>query len=166
MTTQTATRPTTPVVDLETRLALADAAMNVRLANASAAIEVNTAHIPIDPIPHVDAAPLLAPAVAPCPYRTAVAAVLWRARNHLADRGWCIGALRDEQGAICLMGAIRAAAPGGSLADNAMSVLLEAIRRDFPRADSVPAWNDSRGTPYLADRYLDRAAELAHARGL
>ncbi|MGW0920113.1 DUF6197 family protein [Streptomyces sp. NPDC002755] len=164
--TKTCAATTAPTVDLDTRLALAEAAMNVRLSNASAAIEVNTAHIPIDPIPRVDAAPLLAPATSPCPYRTTVATTLWRARNHLADRGWCTGALRDEQGAICLMGAIRVAAPSGRLADNAMDVLLEAIRRDFPRAVSVPAWNDSRATPHLADRYLDRAAELAHARNL
>ncbi|MEU3613483.1 hypothetical protein ABZ725_14365 [Streptomyces sp. NPDC006872] len=169
MTTRTAARTATapaPAVDLETRLALTEAAMNVRLANASAAIEINTAHIPIDPIPHIDAAPLLTPATSPCPYRTTVATALWRARNHLAARGWCTGALRDEQGAICLMEAIRVAAPSSSLADTAMSVLLEAIRRDFPDAVSVPAWNDRRATPHLADRYLDRAAELAHARGM
>ncbi|MGW2048583.1 DUF6197 family protein [Streptomyces sp. NPDC001858] len=168
MTIRTAARTATPApaVDLETRLALAEAAMNVSLANASAAIEINTAHIPIDPIPHVDAALLITPAASPCPYRTTVATALWRARNQLAARGWCTGALRDEQGAICLMGAIRATAPSGSLADTAMAVLLEAIRRDFPHVDSVPAWNDTRATPHLADRYLDRAAELAHARNL
>ena len=108
----------------------------------------------------------LAPAVAPCPYPTPAAATLWQARNHLQDSGWCTGALRDEQGAACLMEAIRATAPTGSLADSAMSVLLEAIRRDFPDAVSVPAWNDRRATPHLADRYLGRAAELAHARGI
>jgi hypothetical protein len=154
------------VLDLDARLALADAAMNVRLANASAAIEVNTAHIPIDPIPHVDAAPLLAPAVAPCPYPTPAAATLWQARNHLQDSGWCAGALRDEQGAACLLGALRIVAPSADVADDAAAVLLEAIRRDFPNAASVPAWNDQRATKHLADRYLDRAAELAHARNL
>ncbi|MEH0552567.1 DUF6197 family protein [Streptomyces sp. B21-101] len=166
VTAATLTPAATPALDFETRLALADAAMNVRLANASAAIEVNTAHIPIDPIPHVDAAPLLAPASAPCPYPTPVAATLWRARNHLQNSGWCTGALRDKHGAACPMGALRTVAPGAGVADSAMAVLLEAIRRDFPDAASVPAWNDHRATGWLAARYLDRAAELAHARGL
>ncbi|WP_245970585.1 DUF6197 family protein [Streptomyces rishiriensis] len=165
MTTAVLSPAAAPALDFETRLALAEAAMNVRLANASAAIEVNAAHIPIDPIPHVDAAPLRTPAIAPCPYPTPVAATLWRARNHLQNNGWCAGALRDEQGAVCLMGAIRAAASAGA-ADDAVTVLFEAIRRDFPDATSVPAWNDQRATLHLADRYLDRAAELAHARNL
>ncbi|MGW0577734.1 DUF6197 family protein [Streptomyces sp. NPDC002920] len=164
MTVQTAARAAAPALDFETRLALAEAAMNVRLADASAAIEVNTAHIPIDPIPHVDAAPILAPAVAPCPYRTTIATLLWRARNILEVRGWCTGALRDEQGAVCLMGALRAATPSPSLESDALAVLLEAIRRDFPEAESVPRFNDGRANSFLAFRYLDRAADLAHAR--
>jgi len=166
VTVQTATRAATPALDFETRLALADAAMNVRLANASAAIEVNTAHIPIDPIPHVDAAPIIVPPATPCPYRTTIATTLWRARNILEDRGWCTGALRGEQGAVCLMGAVQAAAPGSSRADDALGVLLDAIRRDFPEAESVPHWNDHRATGFLAFRYLDRAADLAHTRNL
>jgi len=166
MTTSTLA-PTAPaVVDLDTRLALADAAMNVRLADASAAIEVNIAHIAIDPIPHIDAALILTPAAKPNPYRTPVARLLWQAAQTLHSAGWCRDALTDEHGAVCLMGAIEAAAPGAGHTHDALAVLLEAIRRDFPHAESVPHWNDSRGTSFLAFRYLDQAAELAHARGI
>lgn len=166
MTTSTRAPAAPTVVDFETRLAIADAAMNVRLAEASAAIEVNTAHIPIDPIPHVDAAPIVTPPTLPCPYRTTIATVLWQARNHLQDRGWCTGALRDEQGAVCLMGAIRAAAPSPDAEASALSVLLDAIKRDFPETESVPRFNDGRANSFLAFRYLDHAAQLAHNRNL
>ena len=166
MTATTLAPAAAPALDFETRLALADAAMNVRLANASAAIEVNTAHIPIDPIPHVDAAPILAPTPETCPYATPLATTLHRARIRLETGGWCTGALRDEQGAACPLGAIRTEAGSRDQADDAAAVLLEAIRRDFPDAESVPAWNDSRATGWLAARYLDRAADLAHTRNL
>jgi hypothetical protein len=74
--------------------------------------------------------------------------------------------MRGERGAVCLYGSIRAASTNPSHVAAAMSILLEAIRRDYPDAESVPRWNDRRGTPHLAARYLDRAAELANSRGL
>ncbi|MFJ9740838.1 hypothetical protein [Streptomyces sp. NPDC101166] len=165
-TRQTAT-PTVPVLDLDARLALIDAAMTVRLDQAAVEHEVRIAHLPgADPIPHIDAPPVLAPAAAPCPYSTPLARTLHRARVRLETGGWCTGALRDEEGAACLLGAVRAEAGSRDQADGAAAVLLEAIRRDFPHAESVPAWNDNRATPWLAARYLDRAAELAHNRNL
>ena len=88
MTATTLAPAAAPALDFETRLALADAAMNVRLANASAAIEVNTAHIPIDPIPHVDAAPILAPTPETSPYATPHATTQPPARNRLETGGW------------------------------------------------------------------------------
>jgi hypothetical protein len=168
MTTRTLTRAAAPaVLDLDARLALTEAAMSVRLDEAAVAFEVRTAHLPAaDPISHIDAVPAVTPAVASCPYTTPIAATLHRARLRLEAGGWCTGALRDEQGAACLLGAIRAEAGSRGQADDAAAVLLEAIRRDFPDAESVPAWNDRRATTWLAGRYLDRAAELAHARGL
>jgi hypothetical protein len=151
-------------LDLETRLVLADAAMNVRLANASAAIEVNTAHIAIDPIPHVDAAPILPTPASP--YSSPVAAVLHAALLRMEEGGWCAGAMRGEQQQTCPYGAIRAVTTDPSRVDDAMAILLEVIRRDFPDAESVPAWNDWHGTARLAARYLGRAAELANTRNL
>jgi hypothetical protein len=104
--------------------------------------------------------------MAPNPYSTPVAATLHRARLQLDAGGWCTGQLRDEQGAACLIGVIRAAAGSRGQADDACVLLLEAIRRDFPGAETVPSWNDARRDPQLPARYLERAAELAHNRNL
>jgi hypothetical protein len=157
-----ATRP--PVLDLDARLALASLAMDDRITHAGLAVDVNSAHIAVDPLPEITM-PLPQPA-APCPYRTPIAITLWQARTHLEDRGWCTGALRDEQGAVCLMGAVHAVARSEKGAIDALALLLEAIRRDFPDAESVPRWNDRQRDPFLAFRYLDRGAELAHNRSI
>lgn len=162
------TRAVAPVeLDLDARLAEVGAIMDGRLALANVAFEVDTAHIPAaDPIPDV-AAPLpLTPTLAPCPYSTPIAATLHRARLRLETGGWCTGQLRDEQGAACLIGVIRSEAGSRAEADDSCVLLLEAIRRDFPNAESVPSWNDARNDPRLPARYLERAAELAHARSL
>jgi hypothetical protein len=169
MTTAPTTSTTAAPVhlDLDARLAMVGAIMAERLDQAAVAFEVNTAHIPsADPIPEV-AAPLpLTPTVAPCPYSTPVAGTLRRARVRLETGGWCTGQLRDEQGARCLIGAIRAAAGSRAEVDDACVLLLEAIRRDFTDAETIPSWNDSQTSPQPALLYLDRAAALAHARGL
>ncbi|MFM9703612.1 DUF6197 family protein [Streptomyces galilaeus] len=158
--------PASPaVLDLDARLALTEAAMTLRLDQAAVAFEVNTAHLPAaDPIPYIDAAPIL-PAPT-CPHSSPVAAALHAALLRLEDGGWCAGAMRGEQRQTCLYGAVRATTSNPSLVDDAMAILLDVIRRDFPDAESVPAWNDRHGTARLAGRYLDRAAELAGARGL
>lgn len=153
-------------LDLDARLALAGLAMDERLAAAGLAVAVNSAHIDIDPLPEVTAPLRLIPTAAPCPYPTPIAATLHRARLRLDAGGWCTGQLRDEQGARCLIGSIRAEAPNRGAADDACVLLLEAIRRDFPSAETVPSWNDNQRDPRLPGLYLDRAAELAHARGL
>lgn len=165
--TTTATAAAPVVLDLDARLALVGAVMDERLSLANLSFEVDTAHIPAaDPIPEV-AAPLpLTPTAAPCPYPTPIAATLHRARLRLDTAGWCTGQLRDEQGARCLVGVIQAAADSRGQADDACVLLLEAIRRDFPTAETVPSWNDNQRDRRLPGRYLDRAAELAHARGL
>jgi len=167
-TAPTTTETAAPVeLDLDARLAMVGALMDERLALANVAFEVDTAHLPAaDPIPVVTAPPIIQPAAAPCPYSTPVAAALHRARIRLETAGWCTGRLRDEQGATCLMGAIRAEAPTGSAADDASTVLLEAIQRDFRDAETVPSWNDAQRSPRLALLYLDRAAALADSRGL
>lgn len=154
-------------LDLDARLALVGAAMSSRLDQAAVAFEVNTAHIAsADPIPEITAPLPLTPTSAPCPYPTPIAATLHRARLRLDAGGWCTGQLRDEQGAACLIGVIRAEARSRGEADDACVLLLEAIRRDFPNAETVPSWNDARRDPRLPALYLDRAATLANSRNM
>ncbi|MFG3660255.1 hypothetical protein [Streptomyces sp. NPDC047706] len=164
-TTTTATAA--PVeLGLDARLALVGALMDERLALANIAFEVDTAHLPAaDPIPNVTAPPPIEPAAEPCPYSTPAAATLHRARIRLETAGWCTGQLRDEQGAACAIGAIRAAADSRSAADDACAVLLEAVQRDFAHVQTIPSWNDGQTQPRLILLYLDRAAALADARG-
>lgn len=170
MTTSTlapATRAPEPTLTLDERLALASLAMDDRLGQAAVAFEVNSAHIPAEP-PVEITIPHLPQTAVPCPYRTPIAAILWQAGRILGERGWCKGALSDEQGAICPMEAIQLAAPGSDLVWPALSLVLEVIRREFRENDaqSVPHWNDQHGTSFMAFRFLDQAAQLAHDRNL
>ncbi|MFH9677431.1 hypothetical protein ACH4L5_34910 [Streptomyces sp. NPDC017405] len=167
--------PTTPAappaeLTLEERLTLVNAAMTARLDEAAVAYEVNTAHIPTEPVDLADIVtvpltPTLPPP--PQPYPTPVAALLQRAHHRLLTGGWCSGALVDEDGARCMLGAIRAEARGDSrLEADAVSVLLDAIRRTFGDVDSVPSFNDAHGSARVPLRMVDQAAGLAEARGL
>ena len=163
-----------PVLDLDTRLALADAAMNVRLDDASAQFAIRTAHIAgADPVPETaDVAPVvpLTPTLAPAanPYDTPLAALLHQARVHIETHGWLRGGLREDHGTRrCPIGALRIEAIGNRhQADDACVLLLEAIQADFPTADTVPSWNDAQTSPAPVLLYLDRAAQLAHSRGI
>jgi hypothetical protein len=156
---------------LEERLALVNAAMTVRLDEAAVAYEVNTAHIPTGPVDLADVVTVpLPPTLQPPPqsYPTPVAALLQRAHHLLLTGGWCSGALVDEDGARCMLGAIRAEARGDSgLEASAVSVLLDAIRREFgDNVDSVPSFNDAHGSACTPIRMVDQAASLADVRGL
>lgn len=163
MNTLTTTRQTPVELDLDARLALVGAEMDERLSLANLSFEVDTAHIPAaDPIPEVVAPPRLVPAIEPCPYTTPIAATLHRARVRLETDGWCAGQLREGE-QRCLIGVIRAVAGSRGAADDACGVLLEAIQRDF-KVRSIPEWNDQQRDARLPLLYLDRAAELAHAR--
>lgn len=163
----TATTIAAPVhLDLDARLAMVGALMTGRLDEAAVAFEVNTAHIAAERLPEIAAPLRLTPTSAPCPYPTPIAATLHRARLRLDTGGWCTDQLRDEQGAACLIGVIRVEARSRYEADDACVLLLEAIRRDFPTAETVPSWNDARSDPRLPARYLERAAELAHSRNM
>lgn len=158
-----------PVLDLDARMALRLAGMGSRLDEAAVAFEVRTAHIAsADPIPEVAEVVPLTPTLAPAsnPYTTPIAAALHLARQRMETAGWCTGARRNQQGAMCLDGAIRAVARSRHEADDACVLLLEAIRRDFRDADSVPSWNDWQSGPRFPLLYLDRAAQLADARGI
>lgn len=79
--------------------------------------------------------------------------------------GWCAGALTDDEGALCLIGAIRAEAGGDQdLATDASAILLDAVRRKF-HDESVPVFNDRRRDGSVPARMLREAAGLADARG-
>ncbi|MFJ6053637.1 hypothetical protein [Streptomyces sp. NPDC092307] len=167
----TAQAPVPTKLTLEERMAFINTAMNVRLDEAKVAYEVNTAHIPIKPVDLADVitGPVdTGPAPLPQLYPTPVAALLQRAHHRLLTGGWCSGALVDEDGARCMLGAIRIEAHGDSgLEDDAATVLLDAIRRKFGEdVDSVPSFNDAHGTGRVPIRMVDQAAGLADARGL
>ncbi|MDO0929719.1 hypothetical protein QQY24_31845 [Streptomyces sp. TG1A-8] len=161
---------------LEERLTLMNAVMTARLDEAAVAYEVNTAHIDTEPVDLADVitGPLITgplttgPAPLPELYPTPVAALLQRAHHRLLTGGWCSGALVDENGARCMLGAIRAEARGDSgLEASAAAVLLDAIRRRFgDNVDSVPSFNDAHSTGRVPLRMLDQAAHLADACGL
>ncbi|MYV43002.1 hypothetical protein GT030_30090 [Streptomyces sp. SID1328] len=155
---------------LEERLTLVHAAMTKRLDEAAVAYEVNTAHIPTEPVDLSDIVTVPPPPTLQPPYEpypTPVAALLQRAHHRLFIGGWCSGALVDQDGARCILGAIRAEAHGDkSLEASAASVLLDAIRRNFGDVDSVPSFNDAYGSAGVPLRMVDQAASLADARGL
>ncbi|MFE6429355.1 hypothetical protein ACFVOB_28340 [Streptomyces rochei] len=169
MSTATATRLARPVLDLDARLALADAAMTVRLDQAAVAFEVNTAHLPgADPVPHIaETLPVpLTPAAAPSLYRTPIADLLHRARIRIETDGWCRDAVFDESGAVCPIRAIRLEAHGDRrLADDACVYLLDRIQADFTWAETIPSWNAAQTSAAPVLLALDRAAHQAHTHG-
>ncbi|MFE0580230.1 hypothetical protein [Streptomyces sp. NPDC058874] len=164
--------PAPPVeLTLEERLAFINTAMTVRLDEAKVAYEVNTAHIPTEPVDLADiiTRPLdTGPTPLPELYPTPVAALLQRAHHRLLTGGWCKDVMVDEDGARCMLGAIRIEARGHSgLEADAATVLLDAIRRTFgDDVDSVPSFNDAHGSARVPLRMVDQAAGLADARGL
>ncbi|KMS82801.1 hypothetical protein ACZ91_56560 [Streptomyces regensis] len=167
--TQAAAPPTE--LSLEERLTLIDAKMTVKLDEAAVKYEVNTAHIPIEPVDLADVVtgPVdTGPAPLPEWYPTPVAGLLQRAHHRLLTGGWCKDVLVDEDGARCMLGAIRIEARGDSgLEAGAVTVLLDAIRRKFgDDVDSVPSFNDAHGTGRVPIRMVGEAADLADARGL
>ncbi|MGW3984118.1 DUF6197 family protein [Streptomyces mirabilis] len=167
-----ATAPPAPpaALSLEERLVFISAAMSVRLDEAKVAYEVNTAHIETEPVDLADVVtvPLTPTLQPPQSYPTPVAALLQRAHHRLLTGGWCKDVLVDEDGARCMLGAIRIEARGdGGLEASAATVLLDAIRRQFgDGVDSVPSFNDAHGSGRVPMRMLDQAAGLADARGL
>ena len=167
--------PDTPVAPsarpprgLDARLAAAEAHMTVQLDLAGLALSVNsrTAEDPLD-LDDVVRGPVALPEPPEPPYPTPAAATLQRARRRLRDGGWCQGATVDDEGARCLYGAVRAEAPTAGVESDALAVLLEAIRRRFPGADTVPDANDHHiGSWHTAVQLLGDAARIADARGL
>jgi hypothetical protein len=163
-TAPTTTKTAAPVeLDLDARLAEVGAIMTGRLDQAAVAFEVNTAHIPAEP-PVEITIPHLPQTAIPAPYSTPIAALLHRARIRIETDGWYQGGLREGD-RRCLIGAIRIEAASRHQADDASTLLLDVIHREFG-GDTVPSWNDAQTSPRLVILALGRAAELAHARGL
>ncbi|WP_166027497.1 DUF6197 family protein [Streptomyces chilikensis] len=167
-----ATPPAPPAsLGLEARLAAVEAEMTLRLETASLAFSIDS-HIDAEPVDWADvvrvpdALPDPQPAPLPTSYTTPVATVLHLAHTRLETGGWCAGQRRDEDGSLCLYGAIHAVAPGPGIEHRALDVLLDAIRRRFPGTASVPEFNDSFSHPRTPLRVLREAADLADARGL
>ncbi|MER6789517.1 hypothetical protein ABT330_33710 [Streptomyces sp. NPDC000658] len=161
-----------PPTTLEERLTAASARMDDRLRVAGLAVDVSTA-LRVPDVHPVDLADVVRLPDAVQPYRppvdfypTPAAAILQRARARLERDGWTTGVLADEDGALCLYGAIRAEAGSAAAESDALATLLEVIRRHFPGEASVPSFNDSCRTPRTPLRLMGEAADLAHARGL
>ncbi|MCX4596123.1 hypothetical protein OG819_42680 [Streptomyces sp. NBC_01549] len=151
-------------LDLDARMALRLAEMDGRCRTAVLAVDINSAHIPIDTLEI--AAPLpLTPTLAPNPYSTPIAGLLHRARNRIVVDGWCRDALHDDQGAICPIRAIRLEAASRDAADDACVLLLESIQRHW-QAATIPSWNKQQTSAAPVLLAFDRAAELAHNRSL
>ncbi|MFD5728318.1 hypothetical protein ACFWMT_19805 [Streptomyces sp. NPDC058368] len=168
--TLTNTLPT--ALSLDERLAATNAAMTSRLNEAAVAYEVNTAHIPTEPVDLGDivAVPLTPTLQPPTPYPTPVAALLQRAHHRLLTDGWCAGTFENEDGALCLFGAVRTEAHRDlRLEMAAMAVLLDAIQRAYgDRFQSAVAFNDAHmgSDGRVPMRLLAQAADLAHARSI
>ncbi|WP_329143477.1 hypothetical protein OIU91_06035 [Streptomyces sp. NBC_01456] len=145
-----------PTLTFDERLALAALAVDARIATA-----------PLD-LADVIRGPVDAPtAPALQPYRTPIAALFHRAHTRLLRDGWCTGRLRDEQGAACLIGVIRAEAGSRSEADDACTLLLDIVRNEFdPSAETIASWNDRQRDGHMPARILGHAASRADARGI
>lgn len=163
--------PDAPPSGLDARLAAVAARMDARLAEAGIGVDVSAilrgvAAEPVDLADVVRVPAAVEPYRPPtAPYETPAAALLQRTRERLERGGWCQGAMTDEDGRRCLYGAMRAEATGPAELDDALAVLLDAIRRHFPDEETVPGFNDSHG-PRVVFRVLDQAVDLAHARNL
>lgn len=160
----TETTTAAPVeLDLEARLAEVGAIMDARLDLAGLTVDVNSAHIAIDQ-PEI-AVPQLPQTVIPAPYSTPLAALLHRAKARLRADGWSCDALVDEQGRRCPIGVIRREAASRWQADDACVLLLEAIQQHW-QAETIPSWNAQQTSVAPVLIAFDRAAELAHNRGI
>lgn len=139
-----------------------------RLRDAVLAVDINSAHIHVDPFNLADiiSAPVAVPQTPETPRVTPVADILHQARRILTTTGWCRNAQRDDQGRHCLYGAVRAAARGDGHAETAaLSLLLNAIEQEFGM-DSIPTFNDTCRDTGPIMRVLGTAADLAETKGI
>ncbi|MER6455946.1 hypothetical protein ABT270_25600 [Streptomyces sp900105245] len=164
---QQTTTPAGNPLTLEAPLAAREADMTLRLEAAAIAHEVNTAHLAPDPADIITVAWAPAPRP-PATYTTPVAALLERAQHRMQSAGWCADALTDDEGRVCMLGAIRAETSGDrALEADAAAVVLDSIRRRF--GDDVPsaaAFNHAHGSGSAPIHILGEAGRIADARGL
>ncbi|MEV7466140.1 hypothetical protein AB0O20_06445 [Streptomyces kronopolitis] len=160
------TAPTLTEPEREAWASLATLTFDERLALAALAVDARINTEPLDladvirgPV-DIPAAPVLQP------YRTPMAALLHRAQTRILNDGWCPDRLRDEQGAVCMIGAIRAEAGSRSEADDACALLLDIVRAEFdPTAETIASWNARQRDGRMPARILGHAASRADARG-
>ncbi|MER7155922.1 hypothetical protein ABT366_34500, partial [Streptomyces lydicus] len=138
-----------------------------RLALAALAVDARINIEPLDLADVIRGPVEIPPAPAMQPYRTPMAALLHRAHARVLRDGWCADRLRDEQGARCLIGAIRAEAGSRRDADDACAFLLDIIRDEFdPTAETIASWNARQRDGHMPARILGHAASRADARGI
>ena len=171
---QETSETTTPVrrqpLGFDARLAAADQAVADRCREALLRLDVDSAL----PATRLDLADVVRGPVQLLeeeedlePYPTPAAATLQRAARRLATGGWCRHDLVDVEGRRCLYGAIKAEAPTAAAERDAMDVLLDVIRRQWPHAETVPTTNDHQlRDAESAVQLLDTAARVADARGI
>ncbi|MFF7411644.1 DUF6197 family protein [Streptomyces lydicus] len=154
--TRTPAPATAPALSFDERLALAALAVDARINT----VPLDLADVIRGPV-ETPAAPVLQP------YRTPMAALLHRAQTRLLADGWCPDRLRDEQGALCMIGAIRAEAGSRREADDACTFLLDIVRDEFdPTAETIASWNCRQRDGHMPARILGHAASRADARGI
>ncbi|MFE3326876.1 hypothetical protein [Streptomyces sp. NPDC059176] len=161
MTTQTATRQQTPPTPLsfDERLALAAMAVDARIDSTPLDL-ADVIRIPVE-----EPEPGLWGPFGPGDTAAPLAAVLHRAHARITRDGWTTGHCRTQH-AVCAYEAIRAEAASPTQAADACAVLLDTIRREYPAAATVPAWNDAQTDPGTVLRMLDQAARDASQRGI
>lgn len=90
-------------------------------------------------------------------HRRRVAQAIGRGAQLIRHRGHCIGALKDDSGRLCLMGAIREAAK-----DEASRVKFDAydeVNKRLRRAGhAIHAWNDEQTEGNVVADMLERVA--------
>lgn len=126
-------------IDFETRLMLADAGMQAKLAHnhgialAEAQAAVQMALFEVDALPAVD-------------HRFTPHPVLKAAGDLIRERGWAKGKYVAPGGAVCASYAVTEATRGlpDDRACEARDELLNRIAAEFGEALSIPMWNDSR----------------------
>lgn len=144
-----ATKEVARPLTFDERLALSKLAMDSRLDQASAAINVNTAHFDTDAL-EILAAPM--PAATP---PVTVNDVYREAARLIATHGWIRNYAGNVEIGFCLIGAIRKAAGGNRrLEGEAEEEMLARILRQCPDALSIGAWNDSQSGSALVIRML------------
>ncbi len=137
-------------MDFDTRLMLRGIQMDVTLSGMDGVTEAHAAAI--DALAgagtYSDQLKRWQPVTA-APEAVRGAGVLRQAAHLIRANGWCQNDWTAEDGAMCLMTAIRVASAGNdSLAASAEMLVLERIRIQFGtgyRSQAVPYWNDQPG---------------------